>query len=157
MAKLIIGLILMTLCAISVKSQNCTMITFTKLSKLLPVFHPKSDDSAGDHSFQLLDFNTTCLSLSDIQYRYRYITLSTTYTVTTLFNGNNETFTALIDLGCSALTNDWDPEILGPDVSLTYNEPVSKDLLRIDCAKCISNTHPSSSINGTDSITHCQG
>lgn len=127
------------------------MITSEKLLEVLPVFHPSLDDNTIE-TFQLISTNTTCLALSTIQYKYRYVSVSITYKVS-FSNGLNETYTALIDLGCST-DNKWDTKVLGPEVSFAYIDPVPSNSLRIDCAKCVSNTHPSN-IN-SDPITHCQ-
>jgi hypothetical protein len=142
-------LLILIVYAVTGKSENCTSITSSQLSKLLPNVHPESEYSIT--YFELLDFNITCLALSKVQGRYRYISVIASYMISSE-NAPNETITAQIDLGCSN-ENKWDTSILGPEVSFKIKQPIPAESIRIDCAVCISDTHPMNA--NSDPLTHC--
>lgn len=131
--------------------DSCPPMNDSILGSLIAQFHPVSD---GEEllTFQLKNFNVTCLSLSNLRDQYRYITVSVTYV---LVGYNNRTVNAMIDIGCK--DNRWDPSVLGAEVSFKYSQPVPKEGLRKDCSMCISNTHPINSESSSDPITHCKG
>lgn len=145
-----ITLLLLSLIVHGGLTQSCSLVTHSVLTQLIPQVHPLSDGDTP--TFQLQDFNVTCLSLSSTQDKYHFITISVSYNIMT--SSDNRTVTALVDLGCSN-SNQWEPSVLGAEVSFKPSQPVPKNALRKDCSICISDTHPW--MNSSDPYTHCKG
>ena len=135
-----------------IMAQNCSIISTPEVKSLLQIYHPSTD---GQLELILVDYNVTCLSHSILENHYRSTTISVKYINLSSGFQNNETFVALIDIGCSQL-NEWDPTVLGRDNAFMWSEAVPSYSLRSDCRMCISGSH-SELGNISDPQTHCVG
>lgn len=139
-------LVLISLAILSLLSvgscQNCRLINASEVDSILSQVHPPSDWVV--QPLQLVDYNITCLAVSSLRDRYRYTSVSVTYL------NKNEALTAMLDVGCSAETDQWDPLVLGDDETFVWTSGVVAGPARRDCASCMNTA-------ASDNLTHCVG
>ena len=129
-------------------AHNCSMITDQEVVALLYEYHPSSDE--GQPKLMLMENNVICLSHSLLQDHYRYTTVSVKYV--NFPNGfmQNETLTAVMDIGCSA-ENKWESNVLGNTAFKLSDSILSASHLRSDCRTC------NGVVSEADPVTHCVG
>lgn len=127
-------------------AQNCTTITFDDIASLLPNY--------ASPTMVLVDFNVTCLALSKVQDKYRYVTVMVIIQ-NTVGDTNSDTSLAMIDIGCST-SNHWNASVLGVDSAFMMLNSVSSVKTRLDCSVCAGEMLLT--VAGlSDPHTHCVG
>ncbi len=128
-------------------SQNCSLISNQEILDLLYEYHPSFDE--GQPNIFLVNYNITCLSRSIVKDRYSFVTISVKYMNWPQGFKMNETFVAVIDIGCT-YDNKWNSDVLG-NTAMIWSEPIPSVVLRTDCRSC------NRAVNNSDPITHCVG
>lgn len=139
------------LLAFPASAQSCTAITHEDIVSVLP------DLVLVDASpIKVVDFNITCLALSNHPNRYRFVTVLVT--LQTNMEGVDMDSLLLIDVGCSD-ENRWNVSVLGKHGAFTPLEDITHPPVRtrLDCYLCAGEGLLNTTANQSDPHTHCVG